>query len=108
MLLGPAIHEPVCQPGSDTQRRHRLNGAHLLFGERSARRAKGLSETAVVQVSGSIGRQGAIESAVALDFGELHSEALHCVPFHDRLSNSTLDFPPPRAGEGRLEAARVT
>src|ERR1700674_1055284 len=88
MLLGPAIHEPVSEPGGDTQRGHRLDGAHLLFGKRSARRAKGLTEAAVVQVSPSIGRQGAIESTVALNFGELHSEALHYVAFHERLSNS--------------------
>src|SRR6266849_9240818 len=77
MLVGPAIHEPVSQPGGDAQRRHSLHRAHLLFRQRPARRPERVAEAAVVQASGSIAGQRAVEATVALDIGELHSEVLH-------------------------------
>src|SRR6267378_4588958 len=84
VLVGPAIHELMDQSGRDPQRRHGLYRARLFFGERAAGRAHGVTEAAVIQVAGAIRRQGAVEATEALDLGELHSEPLHYVAFHDR------------------------
>ncbi len=80
MLVGPAIHEPMSQPGGNAQRRHGLNRAHLLFRQRPACRPECVAEAAVIQASGSVASQRAVEPTLAFDLRELHSEVVHYVP----------------------------
>src|SRR6202162_4812530 len=95
MLVGPAIHQPVSQPGGDAQRGHSLDRAHLLFRQRPACRPECVAEAAVVQASGSVASQRAVEATLALDLRELHSEVLHYVPLRGICQTTSSASPQP-------------